>query len=337
MKMIYLSCHSILEYDEVSLFTELGIDVFSYGAYLNPEAPGDKNRPPIKGAKYDNHLIQVAMQYGKENLHPELIDPFDVIMIMHKPEWVTNNWGKLRHKTVIWRSIGQSTLDVENRLQPCRMQGLKIVRYSPMEMTIPGYLGHEATIRFHKDPEEYGNWNGEEKKVVTIGQSMKERNPWCHFDIFEAATEGVKRVLYGPGNEETGDISGGVLSYEDLKKELRNSRVYFYTGTQPAAYTLNFMEAFMTGIPVVAQGPATGNMSSIGQFTYEIPVIIQNGVNGFWNDDIHELRKDIKRLMEDKDYAKQIGDAGRATAIKLFGKQKIKEQWRNFFENLEVK
>lgn len=334
MKMLYLSCHSILEYDEVSLFTELGIDVFSYGAYLNPEAPGDKKRPPITSGKYDDHLVQVAMQYGKENLHPELIDPFDVIMIMHKPEWVTNNWGKLRHKTVIWRSIGQSTIDVENRLQPCRMQGLKIVRYSPTEMTIPGYLGHEAMIRFYKDPEEYDNWNGEEKKVITIAQSMKKRNPYCHFDIFEAATEGVKRVLYGPDNDDAGDINGGVLSYDDLKKELRNSRAYFYTGTQPAAYTLNFIEAFMTGIPVVAQGPATGNMSSIAQYTYEIPIIIQNEVNGFWNDDIHELRKNIKRLMEDKDYAKQIGDAGRATAIKLFGKDKIKQQWRNFFNEL---
>lgn len=337
MKLLYLSCHSILEYDEVKLFTELGIDVFSYGSYLNLESPGDNKRPPIKGGKYDDHLIQVAMQYSKENLHHELIEPFDVIMVMHKPEWVTNNWGKLRHKTVVWRSIGQSTIDVENRLQPCRAQGLKIVRYSPIEMTIPGYLGHEAIIRFYKDPSEYGSWHGEDKKVITIGQSMKKRNTWCHFDIFDAATQGVKKVLYGPDNDDAGDINGGVLSYEDLKKELRSSRIYFYTGTQPAAYTLNFIEAWMTGIPIVAQGPATGNMSTIGQFTYEIPILIQSGVNGFWSDEINQLREHIKRLMDDKVYAQQIGDAGRASAIKLFGKEKIKNEWETFFENLEVK
>jgi glycosyltransferase involved in cell wall biosynthesis len=334
MKMLYLSCHSILEYDEVSLFTELGIDVFSYGAYLNPGKPGDEKRPAIKGCKYNDHLIQVAMQYGKENLHPELIEPFDVIMVMHKPEWVTNNWGKLRHKCVIWRSIGQSTIDVESRLQPCRAQGLKIVRYSPMEMTIPGYLGHEAIIRFYKDPEEYGEWNGKDKKVITIGQSMKKRNPFCHFDVFDTATQGYKRVLYGPDNDDAGDINGGVLSYEDLKKELRNSRVYFYTGTQPACYTLNFIEALMTGIPIVAQGPATGNMSSIAQYTYEIPILIQDGINGFWSDDIGHLNNAIKRLMEDEKFARVIGNRGREKAIELFGKNIIKRQWRTFFDKL---
>lgn len=336
MKMLYLSCHSILEYDELKLFTELGIDVFSFGGYMNPDAPADKKRPGFKG-KYDDHFVQIALQCSQANLHPDLIEPFDVIMVMHKPEWITNNWGKIKHKTVVWRSIGQSTIDVENRLQPCRMQGLKIVRYSPTEKIITGYLGEDALIRFYKDPEEYGNWNGEDKKIITIGQSMKKRDPYCHFDIFEVATQEFNRKLYGPDNDDAGDINGGVLSYEDLKKELRNSRAYFYTGTHPASYTLNFIEAFMTGIPVVAQGPATGNMTSISQYTYEIPMIIQNGTNGFWSDNINELREDIRKLMNSKDYAKEIGKEGRLKALELFGKEKIKQQWKEFFENLEIK
>jgi len=333
LRMLYLSCHSVLEFDEISLFTEIGIDVFSHGAYANPNKPGDEKRPPIKG-KYDDHLVQLAMQYGKENLHPELIEPFDIIYVMHLPEYVTNNWGKMRDKIVIWRSIGQSTIDVENRLSPCRRQGMKIVRYSPMEKTIPGFLGEEAIIRFYKDPNEFGNWNGKEKKVITIGQSMKKRNPYCHFDVFEAATNGVERVLFGPDNDDAGEIAKGVVTYEKLKEELRNSRVYFYTGTHPASYTLNFIEAWMTGIPVVCQGPATGNANWLSQYTYEIPILIQNGVNGFWSDDINELRRNIQKLMDDYEYAKQIGEAGRKRAIELFGKETIKRQWIEFFNTI---
>ena len=34
MKILYLSCHSILEYDEVKLLTGMGHYVFSPGAYV---------------------------------------------------------------------------------------------------------------------------------------------------------------------------------------------------------------------------------------------------------------------------------------------------------------
>lgn len=332
--MIYLSCHSILEYDEVSLFTELGLDIFCHGAYANPNRPGDEKRPPIKG-KYRDHLVQIAMRYGKDNLHPELIEPFDVVYVMHIPDWVTENWGKMKHKIVVWRSIGQSTNDVENRLSVPRYQGMKIVRYSSIERTIPGYIGEDAIIRFCKDPEEFGNWNGQDKKVITLCQSMKKRDKYCNFSLFEAVSQGWNRKLYGPDNDDAGDINGGCLSYEDLKKELRNSRVYFYTGTHPAPYTLNFMEAWMTGIPIVAAGPRFGNAHYLGQYTYEIPIIIQNGVNGFWSDNPMELIEYIKRLMDDYELARRIGDAGRKSAIELFGKEKAKKQWQEFFESLK--
>jgi hypothetical protein len=36
MRLLYLSAHSVLEFDEVSLFRELGHYVFSPGAYVNP-------------------------------------------------------------------------------------------------------------------------------------------------------------------------------------------------------------------------------------------------------------------------------------------------------------
>ena len=33
LKILYCSTHTILEFDEISLFTELGHEVFSMGAY----------------------------------------------------------------------------------------------------------------------------------------------------------------------------------------------------------------------------------------------------------------------------------------------------------------
>jgi hypothetical protein len=330
MKLLYLSCHSVLEYDEVKLFTELGIDVFSHGAYTNPKATGDPKRPPID-APFHQDLYNMAVAYGKENLHPDMIAWADVIVVMHIVDWLSKNWEKMKGKRVIWRSIGQSTLYVERMLAPLRAQGLEIVRYSPRERTIPGFVGEDAIIRFYKDPDEFKGWTGEEKQVLTVGQAMKKRDPFCNFSIFEEATRGWPRKVIGPENEDVGDIWGGCLDYEALKAILRSSRAYFYTGTYPASYTLNFIEAWMTGCPIVALGPKLGNSPfELGQNTYEVPDLFKDTEGGLFADDIETLRKYIKILMEDSAYASELSEKGRQGAIKYFGKEKIKEEWRRF-------
>jgi glycosyltransferase involved in cell wall biosynthesis len=245
--------------------------------------------------------------------------------------------------------------NTEMELSLYKPLGLKIVRYSPKESKIPSYAGSDAVIRFYKDEDEFSGWTPQssgvmtlgqnmEKRVISIGQSVKKRKDFCGFRIFEEATKGFDRFLYGPDNEDSG-IPGGLLSYSDMKKALRESRVYFYTGTYPAPYTLNFIEALMTGIPIVAIGPSMANVAAFpnneytagyvpGQSTYEVHEIIKNGVNGFVSDDIAYLRTCITKLLENDRLAEFIGSEGRKTAIELFGKKVIKQQWKEFLEHL---
>ena len=335
MKLLYLGCHSILEYMEVKLFSEMGIDVFSMDSYRNPASPIDVKRPPIEGMVYHEYLDRLVSQCSRENLHDELIEWADVIYVMHIPQWVYMNWNKMKHKKVVWRSIGQSSPNVESSLYIARSQGLKMVRYSPAEEGIRGNIGKDAMIRFYEDPEEFKDYNGEIAKVITMAQNMKTpRYASCNYNAFIAATDGLDRMIYGPGNEDTG-CDGGRLSYDDLKKNYRDNRVYFYTGTYPASYTLNFIEAMMTGIPIVAIGRQIANIDPKGGIdSYEVDSIIKNGVNGFISNEITELKEQVTRLLYDQEFAKKIGDAGRQTAIELFGKEKIMSEWRNFYGNL---
>lgn len=330
MKILYLSCHSVLEHDEVKLFTEMGHEVFSFGSYINPASPHDNKRPPIPGV-YNDHLVAVAEQCSKEDLLPELIDWADTIYIMHRPDWVIKNWSKMKHKNVVWRSIGQSTPLIENMLAYFHFNGMKVVRYSPMEEEIQNYMGKDAMIRFYKDPDEFASWVGNDASVISIAQSMKKRDKYCGFEIFNKATDGFKRVLFGPDNGDSG-FSGGQLSYEDLKTAYRKYRCYFYTGTFPASYTLNFIEAFMTGIPVVSIGRSLANVEpDMHTDTFEIDSFIQNNKNGFISNEINELREYVALLFADWQLATRIGQAGREKAIELFGKNKIKAEWEAFY------
>ena len=322
------------------LLKELNYDFFSMGSYLNPNQPVEGRRPPIP-YKIDNHLISLALRYSKDFLPDPLIDIFDVIIIMHIPEWLGNNFNRMRDKKVVWWSIGQSTPDQEKWLRFYRDNGVKLLRYSSKEDYIPNYAGADAIIKFYKDENEFCGWTGETKQVITVCQSMKQRDQYCNYNTVSQIVAGLPYKLFGtPSKNPDGTIMPdplwhGELSYDEMKNQLRGSRIYLYTNTYPACYTLNFIEAWMTGIPVVALGSGLSNPKIFGDWnTYQIPDLIKNEVDGFYSDDIGYLREKIQKLLDDYEYAKRIGEAGRKKAIEIFGKEQAKKGWQDFLSKL---
>lgn len=328
MRILYLSVHEVLEYDELKMFTELGHECFSHGQYCRPHM-GSTLRPPIPEMPYDPYFADLVDRYPIDNLHPDMIKDKDIIIIMHTPSLVINNWEKIKHKRVIWRSIGQSVSEVENALLPYREQGMEIVRYSPREKMIPSYMGEDAIIRFYKDPKEYDQWNGNKLQIMAMNQSMIQRGIDLNYFFFHIVSMGLPVNLYGPGNEQLPE-SAGTLTYDQMKQEMRDHRAYFYTGTRVPSYTLGFIEAFMTGIPIVSVSEIHGNHPFYPQRTFEIPQIIENGKDGFVSDNILELRSYLAELLENTELANSISKNARQKAIQLFGKENIKKQWQEY-------
>src|SRR3990167_2083275 len=133
LKICYFSTHSILEFEELKLFGEIGWDYLSLGAYFSPlgDESSDVKRPPLPA---EHNLWSSLKDLGggnwdKDHLKAEQLEPFDVIVIMHNPvadqPWINNNWNILKHKKVVWRSIGQSSRTVEKSLEKARSDGLK--------------------------------------------------------------------------------------------------------------------------------------------------------------------------------------------------------------------
>lgn len=353
MKILYLSVHSVLEYDELRILTELdeatqshlNIEVYSMGAYSNPTQSGDYKRSVIPKGRFYSHLYDLEMQCSKEHIHPELVEWADVIISMHNSRlpgqiveqpWIVNNWELFRKlgKKVVWRSIGQSTPEIEKELVKYRGEGLKLLRYSPLEEKLPNFAGVDALIRFAKDEDEFSRWSGHRKQVITVAQSMKQRASHLGYPIFEKVTEGLQRRVFGNGNEDLGEVWGGAPSYEELKRVLQESRVFFYFGTVPAPYTLSLIEAMMTGIPVVAVGKTLRELHPYNWPNYEVPDIIVNGVNGFISDTPGELRGYIQQLLDNDELAQRIGLAGRKTAIELWGRKQRMNEWGDFMRRL---
>ncbi len=334
MKIHYISDHSVLEYDEVQMFLDMGHEVFSNGAYLDPNGHVTLPRPGLKGAKSYPQYMELARTSARTDLPAELIDPFDVIIVMHSPNVIVENWSKLREKTVIWRSIGQSVKHIEDRLLPCRADGLKIVRYSPKEANIPNYIGADAMIRFYKDEDQYQGWTGELPQVVSFSQSLKGRRQFCHYDEIFPVIEAFNGTVYGPGNEDLGKFNGGQVPYEKQVELMQKSRVMPYGGTWPAPYTLSFIEAMMTGLPVVAVSKAIAHYPQYEAIDfYEVDEILSQ-CEGIVCDTVDDMLYQTQRLLNDPGHALNISRKQRELAVQMFGKKVISKQWEDFLNEV---
>ena len=92
----------------------------------------------------------------------------------------------------------------------------------------------------------------------------------------------------------------------------------------------------MTGMPVITWGPKLGNMINSYDWknTYEACDIIKNGINGFCFDNQGEIEEHIKLLLSNFNLAQTISKEARKTAISLFSREVVKEQWTQFFKSI---
>jgi glycosyltransferase involved in cell wall biosynthesis len=342
LRLLYLSCHSILEFDELRILRELGCEVYSPGDFVSPEDAGSPHlRPGLedlrRGGPGDHEAFYAFGTHSPQNkyaLSRSFVDRFDAVIVMHLPIWITANWEAMRHKPVVWRTIGQSTRVVEKELEPYRKDGLRVVRYSPCERNLQNFMGEDALIRFYKDPAEFEGWTGYDSKVMSIVQKMPLRKAAVHFDIFCETVRPFACELYGGGNAEAGAMDQGEVSADALRAALRKNQAYFFVGTHPASYTLGFIEAWMTGIPVVALGRKLMHDRFEDEGLYEVPSLLEEGVTGFVGDDVEELQSKISVLLADGALRNRVSRAGRARAIEVFGKHAVMTEWKRFLDRI---
>ena len=348
MNVLLLTSHSIAEYDDLRMLTDLGYNVFSIGAYTDPRNPTDDKRPALdvphhfllealcqeQRQKHADDDAAYVIDWAKGDLHPDLIEWADAIVVHHFPErWIGGQWNCIKHKRVIWRTCGQSSPDGSLERYMARFEDLEIVRYSPNERVIPGYAGEDALIRFGKYPADYGPWNGEWEGVINITQHMAQRGDACGYPVWQDLTRGLARPMgglpeYGPpppfaltigaGSDEIGGT--GLVTYDEMRGWLNRARAYLYTGTHPASYTLGLMEAMLSGIPVVDPLWDTGN--AIQDALYEAPSMVPRKP-------VREaIPQYLRALFTDHDMARRHGEETRQAALDLFDVATVGPQWK---------
>jgi len=340
MRILYFSVHAILEYDEIRMFQSQGYTVFPLGAYFGGKR-SQGFRPEINfGAEFQmlmdefTRLGGVYSPYNHylANIIPDgFIDLFDVCIIMHEPSVISHYWPGLSRRPVVWRTIGVDTEGADQVLRPFRDRGLKVVRYSPTESLGADYLGHDAVIRFSKRRSDFLERCPSEKFALTFSNDFAQRYPE-EFNIFLNSTSGKRALVSGKGNESYHDQLG-LISYERQLSLLSMTTCYFYCSGTFIPYTLNFMEAWLAGAPLVALDCRAVYPEERCKFA-EIPQLVTNGEDGFLVKSVTEAREVLNALFDDDRLAQKIGEAGAAKAATLFDEDVNGLAWKALLEAL---
>lgn len=342
MNILYLSCHEILEFDELSLLSEIpGVAVRSIGAYADPTT--DKAmRPAIPTMQFsEEHMEWIADYEPNHILDRRFLDWADVIIYMHLPKHLMQSKEVLDDfkGPIIYRSIGQSSDSVEILLQRFKDRWgdrFKIIRYSPNEIHHINYAGCDGIIRFYKDSVEYQGWKLPDKPTVLMAlQAAPERGTFGKFEQMADATEDFDRILIGPRNEGYSHrMRTFYPSYKDYKKFLQTTGVLFYGGMIPASYTLTFMEAMMSGMPIVALDKHLWVSEHAGWCNpdvYEVPELIDaDCVVHSWQ----EVPFVLQKLLDDPDRMWRVSHTNRLNATMLFDKINVDKKWRVLLNRL---
>lgn len=351
MKIFYHPVHCSLEYDEMKILTGLGHSVFSTGIYIDPdkvketigrvEARFAHDRPSIEGLERDEEKIRVFQAlnpnyktYSVPKLSSELLSGFDIIYISHDftvLQYILNLNPKAQ---IVYNTVSQIHPTYETFFQQYRSR-FKLMRFSHGERSIVNYAGEDVIIHPGVDREEFFGWNGTVNKTLMVSRAMPSRPMHTNLDLCSnLIRNGLPIDLYGTGNEEL-FYSKGALPFEKLRETYANYRVFLNLNTKPAPLTYTFIEALMTGCPMVSVGPVLGSLNDpdYGK-TFIGHTYLDNGVSGLWSDNPGEIIQFGNLLLDNEKLAKSFSEKSREIAIKHFDRSIAISKWRDFLNTL---
>lgn len=190
---------------------------------------------------------------------------------------------------------------------------LRLVFVSPAKQIDWGLEGR--VILPGIDPGDYSGYEGDEPRVLRVGNGLKDRDLMLGWSIQERILDGLPSTVAGLNPSLTGSILPE--SWDAFRSLLVHHRVFLNTTLPPYedGYNLAMLEAMATGMPVVS----IANPSSP----------IEDGVNGFVSEDEKRLRERILELLEDRERAAAIGRKARETVVERFPIGRFLAEWRD--------
>jgi len=185
-------------------------------------------------------------------------------------------------------------------------------------------------IRFAKKFEDYAPWvlNGgtapeRHHHLFTTCNDFLARASSCYIAQWHQVVNGMNYRLAGRRSEEMGGL--GLISFDQLREEMRGCACYLGVPCWPAPLVLNMIEAMMTGAPVAFYENGRGAAHE-GIFA---------NATGCCSSNVSGLRAFASRCLNEKGFQEEQTGKSIESAKQFFDFDKQVEKWRVLFGQMQ--
>ncbi len=273
------------------------------------------NEPP------DNYHL-ILNPSGDVQLHNGVV--FDLVLSQNK-------FGQFQTLQKIAKQIHAPLVSIEHTLPHDKMPTKKVEaarnmrgdyniylsEYSRGIWQSEGTLIHNAVDTDFFCPADKEVSTIKSQHAFSVVNEWKTRDAFCGYNLWkDIVRDDIPTYVRGDNPGWTFPAS----SLELLRDEYRSSRLFLNTSLVSTCPT-TVLEAAACGVPIVTTA------------TTMLPEIIQNGYNGFISNDVDELRKYVKLLLNDSNLAEELGANARKTMIEKFSIESFIEKWNVLFDD----
>lgn len=180
-----------------------------------------------------------------------------------------------------------------------------------------GGLDDDPVINYGMDSNIWKGWRGTGKHGLSVVNLFPQRDLFCGWNLWSSVAKErqIKLIGNNPG------LSPSISDTDQLISEYNQAR-YFLNTSQYSTFPMTVAEAMLCGCPVISTNK------------YECGRVIQHEKNGLIANTKEEIINCIDKLQSDYDFAKQIGEEGRKTAMELFNVDKFITAWNRIFNEV---
>lgn len=305
-RLLMIPTHPGVQYH----FTRVGLPTYFLGhwdqfKYWRPQEPNVHNVLP--------RFEDAQLEYGPSDYARLLDDPKVGWPDRYDLAWLMFNWQyklfrERREGRKLYRVSKIAELEAYEWDEILARDDFTVVSFYPSTVE---WLRAEKKVEvpyvpLGLDPDAYSGWTGEDRRVLSIIHSYRDRG-W-HYGAYRDAMADVPHL-----HVDHLDPAQEKFSYDEIQQLLRRSAVYLHDGEQE--YTITLIEALMTGMPIVS---------------FRLPGIeryVVDGVNGFVCDRASEVRDRCRMLLDDRALAERMGAASRAHAIRDHHERDWRARW----------
>lgn len=338
-RIFYNSSHASIEYDQCSIFKELGLTVVNGNMDRSFE-----ERPKIEGCSGYDCGDEIRARLESMTCRKEDFDGCDLIFMLNPADFHKRIEHYAQFKPVVMYLVGQwidKQLDemcaaINGQVDKKQQPRIWVACYSRREedylrpriySELQDRIHH---IRFAKKREDYCPWMVDGSKapdqtdfIYTTCNDMHRRAESCVFHEWEKVVEGLPFELSGRNTQE---VPGGkgLLPFDGIRHRMRTCAAYAGVPCWPAPLVLNMVEAMMSGAPIAFYDNQRGAKQES----------IFDGDVGCLSSDISALRSFCKLCLRTTSFREDQRQKSLERAIKLFEFKQQAAKWGVLFEQM---